>query len=166
MNILLIVFAVILVWRVAAGVKRGVVRETLGFINIIFAALVIGLVCIGVNAYHAEGYPNYLTILSVIVIIAVLSIVYSIIKLVFFPAKVITKLPIISSADKLFGLVIGVVETLIVYWALCCVVMYVDFGVLNEQITAMIGESRILTKLYQYNLLGVLMETVKTKLTF
>lgn len=166
MNILLIVLVIILVWRVAAGMKKGVVRETLGFINIIFAALVLGLVCVGINAYHEEGYRNYLTILVVIVIIALLSIAYSIVKLVFFPAKVITKLPIISSADKLFGLVIGVVETLIVYWALCCVLMYVDFGVLNEQITGMIGESSILTWLYQYNMLGVLMEAVKAKLTF
>lgn len=161
MNILLIVTAVVLIWRVAADRKKGVVRATLTLINVLFAALVIGLVCVAVNAYHAE---NYLAIAIAVIIIAVLGVVYSIIKLVFFPAKVISKLPIISSVDKLLGVVIGVAETLIAFWILCYVLIYVDLGVLNEQLLAMIGESRILTFLYEYNLIGLLLETVRAKI--
>ncbi len=161
MNILLIVIAVILIWRIATDRKKGVVRATLTLINVLFAALVIGLVCVVVNAYHAE---NYLAIAIAVIIIAVLGVVYSIIKLVFFPAKVISKLPIISSVDKLLGVVIGVAETLIAFWILCYVLIYVDLGVLNEQLLAMIGESRILTFLYEYNLIGLLLETVRAKI--
>ena len=42
--------------------------------------------------------------------------------------------------------------------------MYVDLGVLEEQIIMMIGDSKILTVLYQYNLLGVLLDAAKAKL--
>lgn len=161
MNILLIVLAIILIWRVSAGVKRGVVRETIAFINVIFVALVLGLVCMIFHAYHAE---NYLSIVLLLVGIVVLSILYSLLKIVFFSAKVISKLPVVSSVDRLLGLVIGAAEALIVFWAMCCVCMYVDLGVLEEQITMMIGESQLLTWLYQYNLLGVLLDMIRAKL--
>lgn len=161
MNILLIVLGVILIWRVAAGMKKGVVRETIAFINVIFVALVLGLVCMIVNAYHAE---NYLGIGLLVLVVVALSVVYSLLKIVFFSAKVVSKLPVVSSADKLLGVVIGVAETLIVFWTMCCVFMYVDLGVLEEQIMLMISESKLLTGLYRYNLLGVLLDTTKAKL--
>lgn len=161
MNILLIVLAILLVWRVSAGVKRGVVRETIAFVNVIFAALVLGLVCMISQAYHAE---NYLVIILLMVGIVVLSVVYSLLKIVFFSAKIVSKLPVVSSVDRILGLVIGIAETLIVFWIMCFVFMYVDLGVLEEQIIMMIGDSKILTVLYQYNLLGVLLDAAKAKL--
>lgn len=161
MNILLIVFAVVLIWRVSVGIKKGVVHEIIAFVNVIFVALVLGLVSMIFNAYHAE---NYLGIGVLFLVIVVLSIVYSVLKVVFFSAKVISKLPIVSSVDRLLGLVIGVAETLIIFWTMCCVFMYIDIGVLEQQIMLMISESKLLTWLYQYNLLGVLLDAVKAKL--
>ena len=161
MNILLIVLAILLVWRISMGIKRGVVREVITFINVIFVALVLGLVSMIVNAYHAE---NYLSIALFVLAIVVVSFVYSLLKIVFFSAKVISKLPIISSVDKLLGLVIGAAESLILYWTMCCMFMYLDLGVLEEQIIMMIGESNLLTGLYEYNLMGLLFDTVKSKL--
>ena len=161
MNILLIVFALIMLWRIAMGMKRGIVREVIAFINVIFVALVLGLLSMTINAYHAG---NYLGIALFVLGIVIVSIVYSILKIVFFPVKVISKLPVVSSADKLLGLLIGVAETLIVYWTLCCLVMYLDLGVLEEQLIGMIQESSVLTLLYKYNLLGVLLDALKAKL--
>lgn len=161
MNILLIIFVIVLIWRISAGVKRGVVRETIGLVNLLFVALVLGLVSMIFEDYHAG---NYLRIVVMVLAIVALSIVYSLLKLVFFPAKVITKLPVLSSADKLLGVVIGVAETLIAFWALCCVLMYMDIGVLKEQVMPMIRESRLLTFLYQYNLVGLLLEVVRSKI--
>ena len=161
MNILLILMAVVFVWRIAVDTKKGIVKASLALISTLFAALVIGLLCVAVNAYHAD---NYLAIIIAVCIIAVLSIVYSIIKIVFFPARIVSKLPVISSVDKLLGVVSGIVETLIVFWILCYVLMYIDLGVLTEQITMMISESRILTFLYEYNLIGLLLEAVKAKI--
>ncbi len=162
MNILLIALIVILIWRVAAGMKKGVVREIISFVNIIFGSVVLGLVCMIFGAYHEQ---NYLGIALMVVCIAVLSVAYSLVKLVFFPAKVISKLPVVSSADKLLGIVIGVAETLILFWAMCCAFMYADLGVLEEQLMTMIQENAVLTGLYQYNMLGVLLDIVKVKLS-
>lgn len=161
MNILLIALAVILIWRVAAAMKKGIVRETLALITVVFVALVVGLVSMIFGAYHEK---NYIGIIIMIIAVAALSVIYSIVKIVFFPAKVITKLPVISSMDKLLGVIIGVAETLIGFWALCYALMYIDFGPLNEQALMMIGESRILTFLYQYNVLGILLEALKVKI--
>ncbi len=161
MNLLLIIMAVLLVWRISAGLKRGVVREVISLVNILFAALVIGLACMITNAYHAQ---NYFAILIMGIIIIVLSIIYSILKLVFFPAKILSKLPVISGMDRLLGLFMGIAETLICFWILCYATMYFEFGTLSEQILLMIKESELLVTLYEYNLLGVLLEMVKTKI--
>ena len=161
MNILLIVLALIMIWRIAMGMNRGGVRETIAFVNVIFAALVLGLVSMVINAYHAG---NYIGIALFVIAIVAVSVIYSILKIVFFSAKVISKLPVVSSADKLLGLLIGVAETLIIYWAMCCVFLYVDLGVLEEQLMLMIRESAVLTGVYEYNLLGVLMDMLKAKL--
>lgn len=158
MNILLIVFGVLLIWRIASGMKKGIVRELLSFITTLFAALAAGMVFIIFHAYHDK---DFLSILLMLIGIAVLSIVYSLIKLVFFPAKVITKLPVISGVDKLFGVVVGAAETLLVFWTLCYAMLYLDLGVMKEEILLMIGENPILRMLYQYNILGLLLENVK-----
>lgn len=163
MNILLIVLAVILIWRILAGMKRGIVREAAALVNVLFVVLVLGLVSMIANAYHQA---NYIAIVVMLVIIVALSIAYSVVKIVFFPAKVLTKLPVLISMDKLCGFVMGVAETLLLFWGLCYAMMYIQFGTLNEQILIMIGESRLLTALYEYNLLGVVLEMVKAKLYF
>ena len=160
MNMLLIAVAVIMVWRVLSAMKKGIVRELMSFISVLFVALVVGLVSMMANAYHAK---EYISIAIMFGIVVVLSIVYSIIKIVVFPAKVLTKLPVISTADKLCGLVMGVAETLFLFWGLCYAVMYIEFGTLNEQILMMIRENEILATLYQYNLLGVLLAVMKDK---
>ncbi len=161
MNILLVVLAIILIWRISVGIKKGVVREVVSLVNVLFVALVIGLVSITINAYHSG---SYLTIAIMFMVIVVLSVLYSIIKIVIFPAKVVAKLPVVSSVDRLLGVVIGVAETLVVFWMLCYAMMYIEFGTLNTQILMMIEESKFLTALYQYNLLGVLLEGLKAKL--
>lgn len=161
MNVLLIVFCVLLLWRIASGMKKGIVREVLSLVTTLFVALVIGMGSIIFRAYHDE---DFLSILLMLVGITVLSIVYSLIKLVFFPAKVITKLPVISSLDKLFGIAAGIAETLIVFWTLCYALLYLDLGVMREEILFMIGENPILSMLYQYNMLGLLLECLRAKI--
>ena len=161
MNILLIAVAVFLILRIATDTKRGIVHSLFTLINTVFAALVIGMLCVAVNAYHAE---NYLAIGISVVLIAVLSIIYSLIKLVFFPAKVLSKLPIVKSVDKLLGVIIALTETIVAFWIFCYIVMFVDLGSLNQVLMQKIGESRILTFLYEYNLVGVLLENIKEKI--
>lgn len=163
MNVLLIAFAIIIIWRIAAGMKKGIVRELLSFISVLFVVLILGLVSMISNAYHDR---NFLSIAVMALIMVLLSVAFSVIKIVFFPAKVLSKLPVISSIDKLCGFIIGVAETLLVYWGLCYAVMYMELGTLGEQTLIMIGESKLLTTLYQYNLLGVLLEMVKAKIVF
>ena len=161
MNILLIVLTLIMIWRIAMGMKRGGVREVIAFVNTIFVALVLSLLSMTINAYHEA---NYLGIALFVLGIVIVSVVYSILKIVFFPAKVISKLPVVSSADKFLGILIGMAETLLVYWTMCCLFMYLDLGVLEEQLMTMIKESALLAGLYKYNLLGLVLDSLRTKL--
>ena len=161
MNILLIVLMIIMIWRIAVGGKRGVVRETISLINVFFVSVVLGVLGMIFEAYHEKAY---ITIVLYIIIIVALSVVYSMLKVVFFSAKILSKLPVIGLVDRLLGVVIGVGEALCIYWAVCCLIMYMDLGVIGQQIMEMIAENEFLTFLYKYNLLGLLLETIKSKI--
>lgn len=160
MNILWIVLAVVLIWRIRASVKKGAVRELISLVNFIFAGFVIGLLSIIWGAYHTS---DYLKMIVLLLIVLVLSAVYSLLKIVFFSAKVITKLPLVSSADKLLGVLMGVAETFIVFWTACCVCMYGETGAIGEWFMQMIGKSQILYGMYQCNLLALLLDMIKAK---
>lgn len=160
MNVLLIIFGVMLFWRISVGMKKGIVREIFSFITVLFASLFVGMAAMMVSAYHEK---EFLSILLILVGVTILSIIYSMIKLVFFPAKVVTKLPVISSVDKIAGIVTGIVETLLVYWGMCYALIYLELGMLKEQILMMVAENTILQTLYEYNVLGLLLENVKSK---
>lgn len=160
MNILWIVLAVLLIWRIRTSVKKGAVRELISLINFIFAGFVIGLLSMIWGAYHTS---DYLKMIVLLLIVIVLSAVYSLLKIVFFSAKVITKLPLVSSADKLLGVLMGLAETLIVFWTICCVCMYGETGAIGEQVMHMIDSSQILYGLSQCNLLAVLLDVIKSK---
>lgn len=160
MNVLLIIFCIMLIWRVSVGMKKGIVREILSVVTVLFGTLFLGMVSVMVHAYHQK---DFLSILLLLVGALILSIIFSVIKIVFFPAKVVTKLPVISGVDKICGIVIGIVETLLLYWGLCYALIYLELGIVKEQLLMMIAESPILHMLYEYNVLGIFLENMKNR---
>ncbi len=161
MNILVIGLIILLIWRMKAGSKKGVVREVIALVNVIFAGVLISLISMIVGAYHSA---DYLKIVILVVIVIVLSVIYGILNIVFFPAKVVSKLPIVSTADKILGLAMGAAETFVVFWTICCICNYAEFASLSGQIMPMIFENPVLVALYEHNMLAVLLDIIKASI--
>ncbi|MDD3368088.1 MAG: hypothetical protein PHP50_04235 [Lachnospiraceae bacterium] len=152
-NILLIVCIVVAFTRMVHGCKVGMVEElgTLGSILVSVVMLVLLLM-----TYNSIKSGNRLeTLLSIILLLSV-SIVYKIIKLVISPAKILAGLPIIHSVDQVCGIAFGLAETLIILWALESLVSTFGLGKAGAWITASVGDSLVLTYIFDHNCLTMI----------
>lgn len=151
MNWLLIICLLILVWRVIEGFKKGMVKEIVSFVSLIIASVTIALLGTALTSYFEKDMSS---LIVAVLLLIVLAIIHKVLSLVFFSAKEVAKLPVLHSCDKLLGVIIGALETVVLIWAVYTLLINVDTGSIGQQILAYVKESRILTFLYEYNYLA------------
>lgn len=162
MNWLLIVVAVLLLWRIAEGVHRGMVKEIISFISLIVLCLAVGLLGTALSKYFKKDVAG---VIVAVILLLILCIAHRLLSLVFFSAKLIAKLPVIRTADKLMGAVIGVLETVLLLWMVYS--LTITFGLSTwwgEAIRTCAAESPILRFFYKYNYLQHWVEFFAQKL--
>ena len=101
-----------------------------------------------------------------ILLLAAIGLVHHLLNIVFFSAKMIVKLPIVHSLDKLLGIVVGMLETVLIVWTIYAFNIFRDLGTLGQVIVDYTRDSRILTCLYENNYLAYLVEQLGQKLPF
>lgn len=163
MNWLLIIAAVVLIWRIAEGIHRGMVKEIISFVSLIVLCLVIALLGTALSNYFKR---DIISMVVAIILLLVLCIAHRLLSLVFFSAKLISKLPVIHSCDKLLGAVIGVLETVLFLWTVYSLIIAFGVGMLGQQVLQYTGDSRILSFFYKYNYLQHLVDFLAGKLGF
>lgn len=157
MNILLIVAAVAALYKLADGYKKGMVKEIISLISLIVLCLVAGLAALG-----AEGYMKGRAggVIISVFLLCLVGIVHHLLGVVFFSAKAITKLPVIHFADKLLGAVFGVFEVVLILWTIYTFILMGSTGVIAGIISEYTADSRILSWIYQHNLLAGVIENI------
>lgn len=162
MNWLLIIVAVILVWRIAEGIHRGMVKEIISFVSLLVLCLAVALLGTVLSKYFEK---DFISMIVAILLLLVLCIAHRLLSLVFFSAKLISKLPVIHSLDKVLGAVIGVLETILILWTVYTLIITFGAGMLGQQILQYAADSRLLTFLYKYNVLQHLVDFVSQKMS-
>ena len=150
MNYLLIIVLLVFIWRIAAGYKRGMVKELQAFVTLLVTSASVILICKTITAY--KNAENIIMVINILLLI-ILGICFSLLKLVFFSAKAIVKLPVIHLADKILGIVMGAAEVVFMIWALCLFVDTFSDGMFAKMALAYINDSSFLNYLYENNLL-------------
>lgn len=159
MNILLLIILLITVVKIADGYKKGMVKEIISFVTLVLMCVVVVLLGIGLRSYMEKEIVG---VVIAALLLVVLGIAHHMLKLVFFSAKLISKLPIVSSADKLCGMVVGLLEVILVLWTAYIFIMYFEMGMLGNLIMEYSRDSGVLTWIYEHNLLaGVVEEVLK-----
>ena len=161
MNWLLIIVALILVWRIAEGIHRGMVKEIISFVSLIVLCLVVALLGTAISKYFEK---DIISMAVAILLLLVLCIAHRILSFVFFSAKLVSKLPVVHSLDKVLGAVIGVLETVLLLWTAFSLIITFDMGVIGSQIQQYAADSRVLGFLYKYNNLHHLVDFVAQKI--
>ena len=157
MNILLIIVAIAALCKMVDGYKKGMVKEIISLISMIVLCMVAGLVAFGAKGYMSGKIGG--VIISV-VLLCLIGIAHHLLGLVFFSAKVITKLPVIHSADKLLGIVFGIFEVVLVLWTIYTFIMLGNTGVIGGLISDYTADSQVLSWIYRYNLVAYGIEKI------
>ena len=162
-NIMLIVLALAVIFKIVDGFKKGMVKEIISLISMVVLCLVVALLANGVSSYLSG---KVLTVIVVVLLLGLLGIVHHLLGVVFFSAKMLTKLPVIHSADKLLGIVFGVVEVILVLWTVYTFIMMMDLGMIGQVILSYTEDSSILLWLYQHNYLAYWVEHLLEEFNF
>ena len=163
MNILSIIVLIVLILKMAEGYKRGMVKEIISFVSLLVLCVVVALIGCGMQSYMEK---EFLGVVIAVFLLCLLGIAHHLLGVVFFSAKLISKLPIIHWADKLLGIVAGALETVVILWTVFIFSMNSLLGMLGQQILVYTQENEILSWLYRYNLLAKLLEDIIFRFSF
>ena len=162
MNLLLIVAALFLLCKVVDGYKKGMVKEIISFVSLVILCVVLTLIANGVNSYFDGEYAK---LVMVVVLLVVLGLVHHLLGVLFFSAKMIVKLPIVHWLDKVLGIVVVILETVLIIWTIYTFIMLMDLGAIGQQILIYTEESEILLWFYQHNYLAYLLEHFSSEIS-
>lgn len=155
MNLLLLIFAIVGIGNIITGYKKGIVRSVISLISLVVLSVVIILIGNGLNSYFDGEFINVAVMILFLCLVGILQHLFNV---VFFSAKMISKLPIVHTVDKILGAVFGIIETVLILWTVYTFIMLMDIGMIGEQIKVYTQESPILTWMYKNNYLAVWVE--------
>lgn len=162
-NLLLIIMAVVLLCMVADGYKKGMVKSLISLISLLITCVVLFLVGNALSSYFDGRFFN---LILTLLLLAAIGLVHHLLNAVFFSAKMISKLPVVHSLDKLLGVVVGILETVLIVWTIYAFNIFRDLGTLGQVIVDYTRDSKILTCLYEKNYLAYLIEQLGQKIPF
>ena len=110
LNLLLVIMAVVLICMVMDGYKKGMVKSLISLISLLITCVVLFLIGNGLSSYFDGKIFN---VILTILLLAAIGLVHHLLNIVFFSAKMIVKLPIVHSLDKLLGIVVGFLVAII-----------------------------------------------------
>lgn len=150
-NILLFIVIAIAVFKAYDGCKKGMVKEIISFLSLIFLSLLVVLLGNAISSYN-DG--KILNVAVMVLLLGVLGIVHHLINLVLLPAKIIAKLPVVKSLDKVMGILVGIMEAVLILWIIYTFAKVMNLGVIGDYILQDTSKSRLLTWLYEHNQLA------------
>lgn len=162
-NFLLVIVVLLAICKLIDGFRKGMIKEIISLISLAILCAVLALIANAVSSYQSGEILN---LIVVIVMLGALSIIHHLLGVVFFSAKVLSRLPIINSVNKLLGAVFGVFEIVLALWMVYTLIMMLDMGAIGQLILSFTEESEVLTWLYQHNWLAYGIEYALTEFSF
>lgn len=152
--LLLIVLGVALI-KLIDGYKKGIIKEIISLVSLFVLCAVVALVAGGISCYQDK---KILHVVVAFLLLGVLGVVHHLLGVVFFSAKMISKLPVVHFADKLLGAVFGVLEVLLVLWTIDALVAMMDLGAFKTMYLSYTSDSELLTWFFEHNYLRYFVE--------
>ncbi|MDE6642390.1 MAG: CvpA family protein [Acetatifactor sp.] len=163
LNFLLIIVVILAVYKVVDGYKKGMVKEIVSLVSMAVLCAVAALIAGGISSYNSGRIFN--VIVAAILLILVL-ITHQLLKVVFFSAKLVSKLPVVHFVNKLLGMVFGVFEVVLLLWTVYTLIMMMELGAIEQIIVSYTQESKMLVWIYEHNYLAYLIELLLSKFSF
>jgi len=109
--IALIIIALIFIWRIAAGFRKGMVQEIISLIAMAVAGVCIVLILGAIGNYLNQEIGK---MIQLIVVLFVICLVYRLVNILFTSLELVSRLPVIKGLDKLLGAAVGCAEAALI----------------------------------------------------
>ena len=147
-NIVWIIVIVSMLIGGAVGFKRGLIEGIMRLVTTLLGIIVLVILAKGIGNFLQGSYIN---VLMAFILLAVLRIFHRIGKLILDSCKLVSKLPVIHSLDKVAGMILGFVEAIIFIWLVFLFVAVMNpFGI-QEWLMEQVNQSVFLSLLYKTN---------------
>ena len=150
MYIILIVVALIYIWRIFQGSRNGLIDEVGALADIVIVSLAV---VAGIVVIESALGKNLIGVLVSGIILLIILIARKLLRLVFCSLGLIAKLPILSGLNRLFGTIAGGIEATVIVWVGFAVISCLRIPIDGEPLVALITENKFLNFLYQHNML-------------
>lgn len=107
----LIIIALIFIWRMTVGFRKGMVQEIISLIAMAVAGVCVLLIFGAIGSYLNREIGK---VVQMVIVLLVVCVVYRLIHVLFTSLELISKLPVIKWLDKLLGIVIGAGEAALI----------------------------------------------------
>lgn len=156
-NILWIIVVVSMVMGAITGFKRGLVESVMRLLTSLLGIVVLIVLAKGVGNFLQGSYVN---VLMAFILLIILNVFHKIGKLILDSCKLVSKLPVVHSLDKIAGIVLGLAEVIVFLW-----VVFIFVGVINplgiqDWMMEQVKESALLTILYKSNGLIMILKCI------
>ena len=156
-NILWIVVVVSMLIGAIKGFKRGLVESVMRLLTSLLGIVVLVVLAKGIGNFLQKSYVN---VLMALILLVILNIFHKIGKLILNSCKLVSRLPVIHSLDKIAGILIGLAEVVVFIW-----LVFIFVGVMNplgiqDWIVEQVNESVFLSILYRTNGLVMLLKHI------
>ena len=156
-NILWIVVVVSMLIGAIKGFKRGLVESVMRLLTSLLGIVVLVVLAKGIGNFLQKSYVN---VLMALILLVILNIFHKIGKLILDSCKLVSRLPVIHSLDKIAGILIGLAEVVVFIW-----LVFIFVGVMNplgiqDWIVEQVNESVFLSILYRTNGLVMLLKHI------
>ncbi len=157
MYIVLIIVALIYIWRIFQGSRNGLIDEVgaLSDIIIVSFAVVAGIVVI-----ESILGKNLIGFLVAGIILLVILLARKLFRLIFCSLGLIAKLPLLNGLNKLLGTIAGIAEATAVVWVGFAVISCLRIPINGEPLVSLITTNRFLDFLYRHNMLYNLIQRI------
>lgn len=163
LNYLVIIVVILAICKVIDGYKKGMVKEIVSLVSMAVLCAAAALIAGGVSSYNKGRIFN---VIAAAILLLLILTVHQLLKVVFFSAKLLSKLPVIHFVNKLLGMVFGVFEVILFLWTVYTLVMMMDLGAIEQIIISYTQESKALVWIYEHNYLAYLIELLLSKFSF
>lgn len=128
--IALIIIAIIFIWRITAGFRKGMIQEIISLIAMVIAGVCVILILGAAGSYLNQEIGKTIQMVAVL---AVVCLIYRLVHVLFTSLELISKLPIIKGVDKLLGAVVGLAEAVLIVGFLVYFLKNWGLSILTQQ---------------------------------
>lgn len=157
MNILLIVVGLYMLYKLYDGYKKGMVKELISLTTLLFMGIMVGLMA---AMFHSYMKREYVGIIMAVILLTLLKVVHRAVKFVCFSLKLISGIPVISTLNKVLGMILGFLEGIVFLQVLFFMVEHYGLGTIGQLINQYAQEAPVVSLVYHYNVVGVILERI------